>query len=239
VSLPILKGTTDIYSYDQAYLFASDNKWMPRPVFQSYSAYTPKLIEANLRHLMADSAPDNIFFSTSEIDDRLPSLEDGASWPALLTRYEPMGLASGFFMLHKKENIVTTDTVFLRVETHQLNERVEVAPNGGLIFIEIDINPTFFGRVKSILYKPDQLFMTIESADGVIKKYRMIAGMAKSGFMVSPLIENTNDFSRLYEGPSIASEKAIKSFTITSERSLGGSWQSKYIVTFKQLNLPR
>jgi hypothetical protein len=30
VSLPILKGTTDIYSYDQAYLFASDNKWMPR-----------------------------------------------------------------------------------------------------------------------------------------------------------------------------------------------------------------
>jgi len=63
--LPLLEGTSDIYSYDQSYLIASGNRWNPRPIFQSYSAYTPSLAQLNKEHLLASNAPDHLFFPCS------------------------------------------------------------------------------------------------------------------------------------------------------------------------------
>jgi len=87
VDLPLFSGTSDIYSYNQTDLLASGNLYNPRPIFQGYSAYTPKLCLANRAHLLSPSAPDNVFFRVETIDQRLPSLDDGASWPVLLSRY--------------------------------------------------------------------------------------------------------------------------------------------------------
>lgn len=42
---PVFQGTTDIYSYNQSYLIASNNRWAPRPVFQSYSVFNASLAE--------------------------------------------------------------------------------------------------------------------------------------------------------------------------------------------------
>ena len=55
--LPSMPGSTDIYPYDQVFLSASRNTWSPRPVFQSHSAFTPGLADANLQHLMGPEAP--------------------------------------------------------------------------------------------------------------------------------------------------------------------------------------
>lgn len=60
--LATLSGTTDIYSYDQAQLLASQNRWNPRPIFQSYLATTGRLALINERHLRTQSAPDNLLF---------------------------------------------------------------------------------------------------------------------------------------------------------------------------------
>ncbi len=75
--LPILPGTVDIYSFDQTQLLASGNRWHPRPVFQSYQAYSPELLQRNRDHLSGAQAPDHIFFRIEPIDNRLPSTEDG------------------------------------------------------------------------------------------------------------------------------------------------------------------
>ncbi|MDR2058321.1 MAG: hypothetical protein LBP83_08620, partial [Dysgonamonadaceae bacterium] len=37
----------DVFPYDIALLYAYDLNWSPRPVFQSYSAYTPVLDQIN------------------------------------------------------------------------------------------------------------------------------------------------------------------------------------------------
>jgi hypothetical protein len=49
--LPSLSGTTDIYSVGQSALLANRLEWSPRPIFQSYVAYTPALQERNARYL--------------------------------------------------------------------------------------------------------------------------------------------------------------------------------------------
>jgi hypothetical protein len=48
--IPPLPGSVDVYSYDQAPAFAHGLSWNPRPVIQSYSAYTAPLHGAAGRH---------------------------------------------------------------------------------------------------------------------------------------------------------------------------------------------
>ena len=65
-------------------------------------------------------------------------------------------------------------------------------------FTQIEIKPTIVGRIADILFKPSQLKITLELNNGLKRQYRIIAGMAKSGFVISPLIENTAEFKMLY-----------------------------------------
>lgn len=45
-----LRGPTDLIAYRQEIVFANALPWRPRPVFQSYAAYTPDLLRDNAEH---------------------------------------------------------------------------------------------------------------------------------------------------------------------------------------------
>jgi hypothetical protein len=104
-SLPVLTGNVDFYEYDQSILLASDNRWNPRPVIQSYSAYTPTLARLNEQHLRSQDAPDWIVFDLQSIDNRFPSLDDGVSWPALLDNYT-LDSFDGHFVFLRRNTII-------------------------------------------------------------------------------------------------------------------------------------
>lgn len=94
---PRLPGTTDIYSYNQTSLIASEMTWSPRPIFQSYSVFTAKMAEINSNYLLSENKPDNILFKIEPIDNRIPSMEDGMSWPILINHYQPVRLENDFY----------------------------------------------------------------------------------------------------------------------------------------------
>ena len=235
-SFPVLPGTTDIYSYNQSYLIASGNTWSPRPIFQSYSVYTPELAEINRKHLLGNQAPDNIIFSVEPIDERLPSIEDGASWPILMLNYRPTLMENNFLFLQKQASISDIeDLLKLTSEKHSFGEPVNVPESKLPIFAQIEIKPTVLGRIASILFKPSQLQITLELKNGIKKQFRIIAGMAKSGFVLSPLIENTTEFEMLYGESGFLDKKQVKSFAIAPRNGKTMLWNDEYAVTFSQI----
>lgn len=235
-SFPIFPSTTDIYSYNQTYLIASGNTWSPRPILQSYSVYTPELVEINRKHLLGNQAPDNIIFKVEPIDRRMPSMEDGASWPILLQNYQPSLMENDFLFLKKKENInIIEDPIKLTNEKHTFGESVNLPYSELPIFAQIEIKPTIFGRLMSILYKPSQLNILLELNNGIKKQYRIISGMTKSGFVISPLIENTAEFGMLYGESGFLNQKQVKSITIAPGIEKSMLWNKEYIITFSQI----
>lgn len=238
-NFPILQGTTDIYSYNQTYLIASGNTWNPRPTFQSYSAYTPALIETNRKHLLGVHAPDNVIFSVEPIDVRMPSLEDGSSWPILLQNYKPSMMKSNFLFLVKNKNPnENREPLLISSKTHLFGEVVKIPNAGKIIFAEIKIKPTFFGRIANIFFKSSELRITLELKNGMQKQYRIIAEMTKSGLIISPLIESTTEFGLLYGNPSYLTDKIVKSFSIAPIGGISSLWRNEYDVTFKVINSP-
>lgn len=218
---PKLDGTTDIYSFNQSLLFASGNTWNPRPVFQSYAAYSKEAAEANRQHLLGGSAPDNILFMVEPIDYRFPATEDGASWPALLQRYMPVSQAGAALVLKRMDGFASHPTRVLGEGQHRFGEWVDLPVTDGLLYAEFDIRPTGLGKLAGQAFKPSPLKIDVVLENGMRRAYRLVSGMARSPFLLSPVIDNTRDFSLLYGAQHQLSRKRIRRFVISPT---GSDW---------------
>lgn len=235
---PMLDGAADIYSYEQTILVASGNKWNPRPVFQSYSAYTPSLSELNKNHLI--NGPEYLIFKTQPIDGRLPALEDGASWPIILSDYKPNYSIDGYLFLRrgKPAGDVSQKLNGILKGSFRLGETIAVPRGGGVVFAEITLKRNFLGDVSNAFFKPGMLALHLTLKNGSTKKYRIVSGMAKSGFVISPLIEDTKDFSSVFANSSFSSEKEVASFSI-EPTDLGALWNDDYQIRLFSLQYDR
>jgi len=231
--LPLLTGNSDIYSFDQSRLLVSGNPWNPRPIFQSYSAYTKQLAQLNAQHLRGTHAPDNIFFRIAAIDYRFPALEDGVSWLALRDNYAAVGMSGDLLVLHKRATLYAASVLkTLEDRNHAVGEEVTLPASASDLFLAVDLKPTLLGRLLNVAFKPPTLTMTLTLMNGRQVRYRVIAGMMASGFVVSPLVRTTKDFYLFETGNSKnISSGIVKSFKL--ERPIGGGlfWNENYSAT--------
>jgi len=235
-AIPKLNGTVDIYSYDLSYLIASGNKWNPRPIVQSYSVFTSKLAEINKEHLLGENRPDNIIFKVQPIDGRFPSLEDGASWPVLLTNYEPTDVANEYLYLTLRttgKNSIQFEKSFKR--SRIFGEQIELPDLNGLIFIKLHFKKSTIGTIISSIFKPSELQIKLVMENGTDRSYRMIAGMAESGFIVSPLVENTHEFGLLFAGANYIADKNVKTIEINANNS-SFIWKNSFEIEIYSFN---
>ena len=237
---PALSGTTDIYPYDQAYLFANGYTWAPRPVLQSYSAFSPALAAYNKNHLLGPEAPDNVIFAVKPIDGRFPSLDDGPSWPVLMQNYVPWHMTGDYLFLRKKKAAPTEEVpIGQTTETCSLGQSVGLPTTATPLFAQIDIRPTLYGLLSDFFLKRAELSITLQLDDGTVRRFRLVPGMAKAGFLVSPLVEKTTDFRMLYAGGGGLQGRRVRTFVVQRSglqgRFLPWDWQNRYYVTFSQV----
>jgi hypothetical protein len=193
------------------------------------------LARLNEQHLRDNNAPDNILFNIQPIDGRLPSLEDGLSWPALFDNYTVTSLDNNLAYLRKKQTIQSNSAFnVIREGTYKTGEIVELPITSDFLFAKIDLKPTLLGKILSLLFKPPQLRITLKFKNGTSQNYRVFSNMMDSGFFISPLVENTKDFVYLATGNQRnLKNNIVESFRITP--GYGGShlWSSTYSLELK------
>ena len=136
------------------------NNWNPRPILQSYSAYTPTLTQINKMHLLNKNAPDNIMLRLETIDGRMPSLDDGASWSIFLTHYQPTLLENNILYLHRKSSATEVQKLIsIKEGSFLLGEEIQLPDSSTPLFAQIFIKETLLGKLMNVLYKPTQLLI--------------------------------------------------------------------------------
>jgi hypothetical protein len=229
-----LQGSVDVYSFEQSALLSRGFDWDPRPVFQSYSAYTPGLIRSNEQHLRGSGAPDHIVFQLETIDGRLPALDDGLSWPAMLDNYRVAEVSGNWVHLARNQGPIRTESRFtlLGATTAQLGQEVVLPPGIGPVFVQIELAPSFYGRLVDMAYKLPMLELTLTCSDNQTAVYRVVPGMMETGFFISPLITDNAGFVRLFN-PSQPSTEDNKVLAMRLD-SDGRGWSGAYKITFRQ-----
>lgn len=198
-ALPMVQGSADIYPWDQADLIASGNAWNPRPVLQSYSAYTGKLAAMNANHLTGPRAPDNIFFRVQTIDGRHPALDDGPSWPLLLAGYEVQTFTEKYVHLRKKSK---RDALILSPVVKKnvlLGDSIVIPDHSVPLYANIKISRTLVGHAIASLFKLPDLTISVNMSSGSSEEYRIVSKMVESGFIISPHLDNLQDFIELFQ----------------------------------------
>jgi hypothetical protein len=234
--LPLLAGKSDIYPFDQAYLLASGNQWATRPIFQSYSAYNPKLSGINNHFLKTVQAPDNIFFRIATIDGRLPSSDDGESWSTLLRLYQSTGSNKDYVILSKNRGAVTSEKITeISTKAYPVNSWIEIPKTTSNLYARVNIKPTLLGKLKTLLFKSSELGIAARLEDGSVKQFRLIPGMASAHFLLSPLIENTAEFGLLFTDPQSLQKKQVRAISLWAEGN-PKDWEKTYELTLETIN---
>jgi hypothetical protein len=195
-------ASLDELSSAQGVVLLNGFNWRPRPVFQSYTAYTPALLRLNADFFRSDAAPDYLLIALSTVDDRLGATEDSLALLEILRRYEPV-LAEKEFVLFRRvppgeETAPPRPEVVCRRTVH-FGEDVSLADvPGEYQFLSLHISPSARGRLWGVLFKRDRLYLELRTASGATLRRRLVPAMAGEGFLINPLVDNTADFVRLY-----------------------------------------
>jgi len=223
--------------------FAYDSQYRPRPVLQSFSAYTPLLAELNANHLRTDKAADTIVLDGDTIDGRYLSLDDGLSWPELLTRYDVRQVEIPFVVLQRATAPRKFTLTRLQEVSIKFGEQLSLPTNIGPLWAEIEIDPTFTGSLASALFKPPTLVINTTLRNGQHRVNRIVPEMAKSGFILSPCITDCTSFADLTSDrpqPGLDG-KAVTAFNIApvDGSSMISSYKNQIRVRLYHLDYPK
>jgi len=232
--LPELSGKVDMFAFDFASIFASGNDWSPRPIFQSYSAYTPLLAKENHDFLTSPKGPDYIFLEIKTIDNRIPTLDDGMSLPVLMKDFEVKAKVGNLILFQrKKKELYGDNQILLTSFLGKTNSEIELPQIKEPLFLSIDLEPTFIGRIISLIYKPSLLEIEVALFNGMTKKFRTNSQMMIPGFIVSPLIINNQDF---LETIKFENDSYVRSIKILTNGGWGKlSWEKNLKIKFYKI----
>ncbi|MDE2060613.1 MAG: hypothetical protein KGJ27_12975, partial [candidate division NC10 bacterium] len=194
---PPIQGAVDLYPWDESLILAHGLRYAPRPVFQSYSAYSKPLIDANRTHLRDEKAPTTLLFDVQTIDSRFPAMEDGASWPDIWARYDPIDVSGDYLILTRRTTARMVQIVPVATTAVPFSKPLKMPQVSGLTWVAIDVKKTMLGTVMNLLFKLPILELDLTMADGSTRIERIVPNVASMGFVINPVIESNADFAQV------------------------------------------
>jgi hypothetical protein len=248
LGLPLqhVTGPADIYSSGQMALLGNGLDWSPRPALQSVNVFTAALSQADLDHLdgTASGHPpvSNVFFRVENQDNRLPSTEDGLSWPSLLSAFHVAGFDRGLdtALLQRQPGAAAARPGPTLIDaSHALGEEVALPPlPTGLAWATLDLRPTLAGRLAETLFRPPLLTITLKYANGPVDRFRLVSGLARAGFLIGPRVRSTADMLWLLLPDRRGPDQRPVSLTVSGESGTRWLWQQRFMVRIQALDIP-
>lgn len=239
--LPSTSGGVDLYPNEIASIFAYDLPYQPRPVFQSFAAYTDKLARLNADHLTRPDAANSILFDLNPIDGHLASFEDGLSWPELLTRYDITNVEGRYLLLERSPQPRQYQLLPLDRQTIALGEWYQMPNNSEPVWTQLDLQPNLWGKLAAAALRLPDLYLEIETADGMRDEYRAVPDLLETGFLMSPVLSTRWNFLAL---ATANWERRLAMQRVTKFRIIGRGLNSRlypknYEVSLSELRFPR
>jgi hypothetical protein len=240
-------GPTDIYSSGQMSLLANGLEWSPRPVLQSVNGFTAALAKADLDHLDGTGsnhpAVRNVFFRVENQDNRLPSTEDGPSWPSLLSAFRVTSYDRGLdtALLQRKQGPAPSlpGSPPLLDASFGLGEQVALPPSPtGLAWVTLDIQPTLAGRLAEAAFRPPLLAITLSYANGKMDRFRLVSGLARAGFLLGPRVTTTQDMLWLLLPDRRGPDQRPVSLSVTGQSGTRWLWRKQFRLRMQAIDIP-
>lgn len=232
--LPKVGGSVDIYPTELSAVFANGLNWSGRPIFQSYSAYTPELLKENADHLDGPGAPQTVFFTFFPIDNRMPSTDDSLSLLKLIEKYDVLAYPTPYIQFSRVAgNSGATLQQSRTVSVQSVIGKDITVPFDGPVWVTINMQPSLLGRLADKAFKAPEVDIALTLKGGAQIQHRYMPGIGSAGFILSPYLSAPEDVINLAAG--ITSSAVVKSFHIETRWPL--FWKSGIVVRFTSIEI--
>ena len=188
------RGSLDVLGFEQATAILNEFNYRPRPVIQSYSAFTPYLAKLNGDFYASDKAPDYILLKVQAIDYRMPMMDDPEVWRIVSHRYDFVHRELGYQLwkrLPGKYDPASAAPQPLKNATLAVGDTLPLdAYAGKQLWIRLVLPQTLIGRLHAFLYKPPHVTLVVKDNAGTESEFYMPLSQGRAGFILSPIIED-------------------------------------------------
>ncbi len=231
-------STVDVYDFNTGIALLNGMNLDPRPIFQSYSAYTPSLEGWNLRFYQSQRAPDFLLWGDERIDNRYPSQDDAMLVAALFGHFEPLFPEGGYWLLRRVSPVsgAPADRRLILSRSVRLNEEVELpAERGHAIWLTAAAVPDNLGRLRALLYKPAAINISTTDEWGFNRTWRLLPRVAQAGFILAPGLEEGDDMAAFLKGES---HSWVRSFHFEAPADQAEFWSHVDISVYALPDVP-
>ncbi len=191
------QATVDVIGYEQAFALFNGLNYHPRPVFQSYSAYTPGLARLNEDFYASAQAPQFVLLKVETIDGRLAAFDDSRLLNLLVHDYEYQFAEKGFQLWRRRAappDRAALEPRRIRTVATALNAPCELGDLADRhVWATIDLEYSWLGRLRDLVYKAPLVQLVIEQQDGARTEFRLPPGQGRTGFMLNPVVNDVTD----------------------------------------------
>jgi hypothetical protein len=185
----------------QTWRAASEHlNWRPRPVFQTYSAYTPGLDQWNARFLR-DRGAERIVHEGGVIDDRQLLWEDPASSFELAANYRVATRTAAQLVLERTATRRLDDPVRVSESVLSWGQDAPVPEGEGIPLASIRIQPSVAGRLYGLLVRTPAVQARARLTNGYTVSRRVVFRNLVNGVLTDCFENSLDAIARVVEGP--------------------------------------
>ncbi|HEY9035127.1 MAG TPA: acyltransferase [Pseudomonadales bacterium] len=185
-------ATADVYPWQNLIAHANYLNWTPRPVFQNYITYTPKLDAYNAAFYNSDARPRYIVWDNDEpqdIDRRYPFSSDPLTRDAIIRWYKPVMRDKRFTLFEAQATPQLSERHVIASGHTEWNEWINLPQNSlDIVKLHLGFTRTLAGRLNAAVWKEGQVFIDYKLRGGRIVTHTLVVDNAVSGVWASPYI---------------------------------------------------
>ena len=192
-------GTSSIddYPWNAQLLLENKLNFTPRPVFQSYTVYTPELEERNFEHYSSDKAPKFVVYDFASIDDRYPLFDESKLNLLLTANYT----CKDTMVVNNRLNLLLEKTNNKKIKLVQTKEYAmymdsPLVPKEG-VYYKVFLYRNLLGDFVSLINYAPQISLAVATNDGNTRYYKTSKGLLETGLFGTQQITSTKDFQDL------------------------------------------
>lgn len=197
-------STVDVLGRAQGIALLNGLNYKPAPVFLTYCASSPPLVDVNTDYYSSVNGPEYVIYKPATIDNRFETFDLSRVGLIVTTQYEKVCDERGYTLYHRTVSPHKPSLELLSSGTLASGESI---PTQGASWCEVHMEENLLGRVCALLYQAPRVQVEISVAGGVAIR-RFPPNMARSGFLVpenvTALAIQDNSAVRSFYRPTVA-----------------------------------
>jgi len=192
----------DVVPSELSYLPANGLRWVPNPMLQLYTVYTPELDAWVARHFEGARAPDLLLAEFRSVGNRNMVWDTPETWRAIFRRYEPTGVRPrpGILALRQRTAMPEWSWRRLGEERVQPGRWTRVPASDDWLFAELEMPLSFPGKLAQAAFRVPPVYIETTYEDGRRVRSRFLPETAKSGLLMNYAPRNLRGLTSLWRG---------------------------------------